>query len=261
MRLQDKTSLISGAAQGIGAAAATMFASEGSRVVVADINEELGQAVVSDIRNAGGDALFVHCDTTDEPSVQAAVGKTIEHFGGLDILYNNVGGSTPRDDAVTDVEIDEFWRCIRLELLSTFLVSRHGIRAMIKAGRGGAVINTTSYVAVIGTPGRDCYTAAKGAVISLTRSMAVEYAASGIRVNAIAPGAVKTNRMKDFFAKHPEHRVFSSANRHRRPDVTSHLLGLLDPQDIARMAVFLGSDESRRITGTIQLIDSGATAS
>ncbi|MBW7934641.1 MAG: SDR family oxidoreductase [Gemmatimonadaceae bacterium] len=261
MRLKDKVAFITGAAQGIGAAAATKFAGEGALVVVADINDALGRDTVGLIRSQGGDALFVHCDTTQEDSVEAAVEAAVTHYGALDILYNNVGGSTPNDGPVTTVAMEEFWRCIKLELLSTFLVSRHGIRAMQRAGRGGSVINTATYVAVIGTAGRDCYTAAKGAIISLTKSMAVEYAPDRIRVNAVAPGAVVTQRMTDFYAKNPTHPVFAESNRHRRPHVPSHLLGLIETEDIANMALFLASEESRRITGTIQLIDSGATAS
>ena len=261
MRLQDKVALITGAAQGIGATAAALFAQQGAKVIVADINERLGHDTVETIKAQGGDALFLRCDTTDEASMEETVARGVAHYGGLDILYNNVGGSTPNDGPVTTVAMEEFWRAIKLELLSTFLASRFGIRAIQQAGRGGSVINTATYVAVIGTAGRDCYTAAKGAIISLTRSMAVEYAPDRIRVNAVAPGAVKTQRMTDFYANNPNHPVFAESNRHRRPHVPSHLLGLVETQDIANMALFLASEESRRITGTIQLIDSGATAS
>lgn len=261
MRLKDKVALITGAGQGIGATSAQFFAREGAKVIVADIRADIGESSVETIRAEGGDAVFVACDVTDEDSVRAMVERGVGHYGGLDVLYNNVGGSTPNDNSVTEVNMEEFWRCIKLELLSTFLASRYGIRAIQKTGRGGAVINTASYVAVIGTAGRDCYTAAKGAIIALTRSMAVEYAPDRIRVNAIAPGAVQTERMVNFLAQNPNHRVFAESNRHRRPHVPSHLLGLIDTEDIAAMAVFLASEESRRITGTIQLIDSGATAS
>jgi NAD(P)-dependent dehydrogenase (short-subunit alcohol dehydrogenase family) len=261
MRLKDKVALITGAGQGIGATAAHLFAREGGKVIIAEIKDELGEGVAADIRAQGGEALFVHCDATDEDSVRAAVDAGVSQYGGLDILYNNVGGSTPNDGMVTEVGMDEFWRCIKLELLTTFLVSKYGVRAIQETGRGGAVINTTSFVAVIGMAGRDCYTAAKGAIISLTRSMAVEYAPDRIRVNAVAPGAVQTERMRKFYAENPNHKVFAESNRHRRPHVPSHLLGLIDTEDIAAMALFLASDDSRKITGTIQLIDSGATNS
>lgn len=261
MRLKNKVALITGAAQGIGATAAAVFAREGASVIVTDIRPELGEPLAAGIRESGGRALFVRCDMTDEAAVQAAVDRGVAEYGGLDILYNNVGGSTPSDNSVTEVNMEEFWRCMKLELLTTFLASRFGIRAIQKTGRGGAVINTASYVGVIGTAGRDCYTAAKGAIVALTRSMAVEYAPDRIRVNAIAPGAVVTERMTKFYAENPTHRVFSESNRHRRPHVPSHLLGLIETQDIAAMALFLASDDARKITGTIQMIDSGATAS
>lgn len=261
MRLQDKVAFITGAGAGIGEAAAKRFAREGARVVVAEINGDAGQRVAEGIRAAGGQAEFVRCDVTDEESVRQAVGSCVEAFGRLDVLYNNAGGSTPADDAVTDVSMEEFWRCIKLDLFGTFLCCRHGIRAMQDCGRGGSVINTASYNAVIGTAGRDCYAAAKGGVISLTRSMAVEYAADGIRVNCIAPGVVNSPRMSRFMATNPNHRIFNPRNRHRRPEVPSHLLGMIEIEDLTAMAVFLASDDSRRVTGRIELVDSGATAS
>lgn len=262
MRLKDKVAFITGAGAGIGAAAAIRFASEGARVIVAELDETRGRQVVETIRAMDRDATYVKCDVTDEASTERAVAECIATYGGrLDILYNNAGGSTPHDDMVTVVDMAEFWRCIKLELLGTFLSSRFGIRAMQKAGHGGSVINTASYNATIGTAGRDCYTAAKGAVIALTRSMAVEYAADGIRVNCIAPGVVISPRMTKFQQDFPNHRIFDKKNRHHRPEVPSHLLGPIHIEDLTNMALFLASDESRRITGRIELVDSGATAS
>lgn len=261
MRLKDKVALITGAGAGIGAAGARMFAREGARVVVSDFNAEVGEACVAQIRAAGGEAMFVPCDFTDEDAVAGTVQKTVQAYGGLDVLYNNVGGSTPLDNAVTELPMEEFWHAIKRDLLTTFLACRHGLRAMRASGRGGSVINTSSFVAVIGTVGCDACTAAKGGINAITRSMAVEYAPDRIRVNAIAPGAVQTDRMARFMASNPDHLKFSELNRHRRPEVRSHLVGLVDVEDIAAMAVFLASDESRRITGTIQVIDSGASAS
>jgi len=260
MRLKDKVALITGAGQGIGAAGARVFAREGARVVVADMNAEVGERCVAEIRTAGGEALFQQCDFTDEESVANTVQRTVREYGGLDVLYNNVGGSTPQDNTVTDLPMEEFWSAIKRDLLTTFLACRHGIRAMREAGRGGSVINTSSFVSVIGTLGCDAYTAAKGGVNAITRSMAVEYAPDRIRVNAIAPGAVQTDRMARFLASNPDHVKFSLRNRHRRPEVNSHLVGLVELEDIAAMALFLACDDSRRITGTIQLIDSGASA-
>ena len=260
MRLKDKVALITGAGAGIGAAGAKAFAREGAKVVVADINDEAGQSCIQEIRDAGGEATYLHCDFTDEKAVEATIQAVVDTYGGLDILYNNVGGSTPRDNLITELPMEEFWHAINRDLLTTFLATRFGLRAMQKLGRGGSVINTSSFVAVIGTLGCDAYTAAKGAINALTRSLALEYGPEGIRVNAIAPGAVQTDRMARFQASNPDHVKFAESNRHRRPEVKSHVLGLISVEDIAYMAVFLASDESRRVTGTIQVIDSGASA-
>lgn len=260
MRLKDKVAIITGGGAGIGAAGAKAFAAQGAKVMIADINDEVGNARVKEIRAAGGEASYIHSDFTNEQSVEETMRAVVDTYGSLDILYNNVGGSTPLDNAITELPMEEFWHAINRDLLTTFLATRHALRIMQKQGRGGSIINTSSFVAVIGTVGCDAYTAAKGAINALTRSLAVEYAQYGIRVNAIAPGAVLTERMARFQQSNPNHLKFSDMNRHRRPEVPSHLLGLLTVDDIAHMAVFLASEESRRITGTIQVIDSGASA-
>ena len=144
-------------------------------------------------KNSGGDAFFVRCDVTERGSVEAAMAATIKRFGKLTILHNNAGGSTKNDGPVTEAPEEEFWRVIRLDLFGTFLCSKIGIPHIINAG-GGCVINMTSTLALIAVPGRDCYTAAKGAIASMTRSMAVEYAPHKIRVNAIAPSVTMSDR-------------------------------------------------------------------
>jgi NAD(P)-dependent dehydrogenase (short-subunit alcohol dehydrogenase family) len=185
-RLQDKVAFITGGGGGIGRATAERFAQEGARVAVADINETLGEAAATAARRNGGDAFFVHCDVTNRGSVERALAETLARFGKLDVLHNNAGGATLNDGAVTEAPEDEFWRAIRLDLFGTFLCSKLAIPHIIAAG-GGSVINMSSVVALMGFPGRDCYTAAKGGISALTRSMAVEYGPAKIRVNAIAP--------------------------------------------------------------------------
>ena len=161
-----------------------------------------------------------------------------EHFGGLHVLHNNAGGSTAVDNTAVEAPLDEFWRAIKLDLYGTFLGCRFGIPELIKSG-GGSIINMSSNVALMGVPGRDCYTAAKGGIAAITRSLAVAYAPQKVRVNAIAPAATMTDRVRGRFeAGNP--RVTKIAN--------AHLVGLIQPEDIANMAVFLGSDESRMIT-------------
>jgi NAD(P)-dependent dehydrogenase (short-subunit alcohol dehydrogenase family) len=187
---------------------------------------------------------------TDETSLQAAVRTTVQKFGALHVLHNNAGGSTPQDNTVVEAPIEEFWRVIRLDLFGTFLGCRVGIPEIIRSG-GGSVINMSSNVALMGIPGRDCYTAAKGGVAAITRSMAVEFAPQRVRVNAIAPSATMTERVRKLVAGNAALTRLAEA----------HLLGLIEPQDIADMALFLASDESRMVTGQIYPVDSGVTIS
>jgi NAD(P)-dependent dehydrogenase (short-subunit alcohol dehydrogenase family) len=242
-RLKGKVAFITGSGSGIGRAAAVLFARESARVGVADISRAGSEETVRMASEAGGDAVYVETDVTDPISVERAIKSVADRWGGLDVLYNNAGGSTVQDGRVTEVSIEEWWRAQRLDLFGTFLYCRFGIPELIRAG-GGSVINTTSVVALRGSVGRDAYTAAKGGVVSLTRSLAVEYAKHHIRVNALAPGPTLTERVKKVLAGD------------QRTD-EKHLLGMGEPDDVAQAALLLASDESRRITGTIVPVDSG----
>ncbi len=243
-RLAGKTALITGAGAGIGRATAIVMAREGARVVVAEINAPAGEETA---HLAGHGAIAIRTDVTDEDSVRAAVHQASGHFGGLHILHNNAGGSTPQDGSVVDAPVEEFWRVIRLDLFGTFLGCRCAIPEIVKSG-GGAVINMASNLALMGIAGRDCYTAAKGGVAALTRSLAVEFAPE-IRVNALAPSATMTERVKELMAGN------AAIDRLAK----SHLLGLIAPEDVANAALFLASEEARMITGQILPVDSGVT--
>ena len=251
-RLAGKVAFITGGGGGIGRATAERFAEEGAKVVVAEIDAAAGEAAARSARardaNSGGDSHFVRCDVTERASVEAAVAETITRYGKLDILHNNAGGSTLQDGPVTEAPDEEFWRAIRLDLYGTFLCSKIGIPEIVKAG-GGSVINMSSNVALMALPGRDCYTAAKGGIASLTRSMAVEYAPHKIRVKAIAPSVTLTDRVKRLLA----------ANKDIGKLASTHLLGLGQPIHVANMAVYLASDESEITTGQILSVDSGVT--
>jgi NAD(P)-dependent dehydrogenase (short-subunit alcohol dehydrogenase family) len=248
-RLDGKVAVITGAGRGIGRASAGLFAAEGARVAILEIDETFGSESERAIRDAGGDARFIHTDVTDADSVRAGIAATVEHYGTIDILYNNAGGSTTEDAGVTDAPDEEFWRVIKLDLWGTFLICKHGIPVLIENG-GGAVVNTASNLAFMGIKGRDCYTAAKGGVAAMTRSMAVEYAARGVRVNAVAPAATRTERVIKL----------AEANAHIDALVRQgQLLGWCEPMDIAHMALYLACDESARTTGQVMLVDSGAT--
>lgn len=250
-RLTSKVAFITGGGGGIGRATAERFASEGAKVIIAEIDGALGEAAAAAAGASakdGGDAVFLPCDVTDEASVRSAVAMTLDHFGRLDILHNNAGGATPADGPVTEVSAEEFWRAIRLDLFGTFLCSKVAIPEIARTG-GGSVINMSSVVAMIAMPGRDCYTAAKGGIHALTRSMAVEYAPAGIRVNAIAPAVTLSDRVKKQLEGNPATEAMAK----------QHLLGLIEPVYIAELAVYLASDESARTTGQIIPIDSGVT--
>ncbi|MBS0638892.1 MAG: SDR family oxidoreductase [Proteobacteria bacterium] len=244
-RLDGKVALITGAGTGIGRATAKLFAREGARVVVAEINADAGEQTAQLIIQAGGEAIAIKTDVTEPDSIQAAIDKSVQHYGALHVLHNNAGGSTPHDNDVTQAPIEEFWRVIKLDLFGTFLGCRFGIPAIMKSG-GGSVINMSSTVALMGIAGRDCYTAAKGGIASMTRSMAVEFAPK-VRVNAIGPSVTVTDRV----------RKLVEGNSALEKMADSHLLGLIEPEDIANMALFFASDESSKITGQVYPVDSG----
>ena len=250
-RLDGKVALITGSGTGIGRATARAMAANGARVVVAELNATAGEQTAQIISQAGGHCIAVTTDVTQVDSVKAAIETAVRHYGGLHILHNNAGGSTPADNTVVEAPIEEFWRAIRLDLFGTFLGCRFGIPAIIASG-GGSVINMASNVALMGVAGLDCYTAAKGGIAAITRSMAVEFAPQKVRVNAIAPAATMTDRVRG---------RFEAGNPRVTKIVAGHLLGLIEPEDIANMAVFLASDESRMVTGHVYPVDSGITIS
>ncbi len=251
-RLSGKVAFITGAGGGIGRATAERFVEEGAKVVVAEINSELGEAAAASARaragNSGGDAHFIRCDVTDKASVSAAVAETVRRYGKLTVLHNNAGGSTPQDGPVTEASEEEFWRVMKLDLFGTFLCSKVAIPEIARAG-GGSIINMASNLAIMAVPGRACYGAAKGGVASLTRAMALDHAAQKIRVNAIAPSVTLSDRVKKLLDLNPA--------LHKMGD--NHLFGLGLPLHIADMAVYLASDEAAITTGQVYPVDSGVT--
>jgi NAD(P)-dependent dehydrogenase (short-subunit alcohol dehydrogenase family) len=257
-RLEGKVAFITGAGSGIARAAAGMFAAEGAKVVIAEIEPALGGAAERAVRENGGDAVFVPTDVTREDSVRDAIAATVNRYGKLDVLFNCAGGSLTRDSPVTDVDMKVFEQTIALNLLGPVLCCRHGIPEIIKAG-GGAVINMSSGAALRGSSPSHMYTSAKGAVISLTRALAGTYAKQNVRVNAICAGRIMTDRIKRSYGTEGAPGLVvdrqDAAGR-----VKEYPFWVGQPEDIASIALFLASDESRMITGASIPADGGRSA-
>lgn len=245
-RLAGKVAFITGGTGGIGEVACRAFAREGARVAISGRRHAEGRRIAAEIRDAGGEAIFVETDVTKDDSVRKALAETVTAFGRLDVLYNNAGGSSAKDGPVTRTSADVFWKTLELDLFGTWLCCHHGIPHLVASG-GGAVINTASIMGAMGVPNRDAYSASKGGVIALTRAMAVEYAKDKVRANVLVPGAVATERVLHFFATEP----------HLEAQKRAYLLGMTEPEDVANAAIFLASDESRRTTGQMLPVDSG----
>ena len=245
-RLTNKRVLITGSASGIGRATARLFAAEGAQLTLCDRDHLQNENLVHEIDETGGQVQAIQTDVGEPDDMQNAVNAAVATYGGLDVLYNNAGGATAKDGKVTEIELDEFWRTIRVDLFGTVLGCRFAIPHLVQAG-GGSIINTTSIRAMIGTEGADAYTSAKGGVVTLTRALALQWAKSGIRVNAIAPGVILTDRVRTMLRDDDPVRV-------KTP------LGPSEPEDVAPLALYLASDESRQMTGMILPLDGGASA-
>lgn len=248
MRLKGKVALVTGGGAGIGRATVEMFAKEGAQVVIAEWNEETGSAALVAAKAVGGDAIFVPTDVSSESAMQNLVDTAIATYGKIDILHNNVGGSTNNDGPIHKVSNDEFWLKMKVDVFGTWLGCQKVIPHMINAG-GGSIINMTSVNAIIGAKNRNAYAVAKGAVSSLTRALAVQYGEFGIKVNAIAPGRTLSER------------VMARQGNRRPEDLKddTHLLGLIEPEEIARSVLYLATDDSSKMTGHTLVVDSGLT--
>jgi len=250
-RLKDKVAIITGAGRGIGFAAAQAFVREGAKVVIAEIAPDLGTRAEAALRESGGEATFLRADCADSASVQALVDAAVGRYGALHVLYNNASIFTPKDGPVTELAEGEWERILKANLWSVFLCSKYAIPRIIASG-GGAVINTGSSASVMGIPGCDAYTATKGATVSLTRSLAVEYGRRGVRVNCICPAGVATEMLKKSSVEDPDFDAQFFLSR-------APLGRFGEPEEIANLAVFLASDESTYLNGAIVRADGGIT--
>ncbi|HXG18843.1 MAG TPA: SDR family oxidoreductase [Methylomirabilota bacterium] len=258
-RLEGKVAFITGAGSGIARSAAQIFTREGAKVVIAELKPELGQAAEKLVRDGGGDATFIHTDVTKEESVKNAIRQTVERYGKLNVLYNCAGGSVVEDTRVTDVDMWVWNHTQSLDLLGTFLCCRHGIPELMKAG-GGAIINMSSVVALRGAFPIHVYTAAKGGIVALTKSLAGTYALDNIRVNAICPGVILTDRVKARFGENMEQPGTIPQTRAIKIDWKQYPFATGQPEDIANVALFLASEEARMLTGVIIPADGGLSA-
>jgi NAD(P)-dependent dehydrogenase (short-subunit alcohol dehydrogenase family) len=251
MRLKDKVALITGGSSGIGKASALLFAREGASVVVADVNEAGATATVDEIIRAGFPAAFVKADVSKAADCENMVKFTEATYGKLDILFNNAGIMDSNDDNAESTSEDTWDLTMNINAKGVFLGCKYGIPALKRAG-GGSIINTASFVAILGaaTP-QVAYTASKGAVLSLTRELAVIHARENIRVNALCPGPLKTELLMKFL---------NTEEKKQRRLVHIPMGRFGESEEMAKSALFLASDDSSYVTGTEFLVDGGITA-
>ncbi len=252
MRLRGKVAFITGAGMGQGREAALVFAGEGARVIVGDISAKAGQETVRRIERRGGKALFVEGDVGVERDVKRMIETGIKKFGSLHILYNNAGVLwKDRDRSVTEMTEPNWDRVMAINLKGPFFVTKYGIPYLIKSG-GGSIINVGSVSALCGfTVAQDAYTSAKGALISLTKSLAVQFARHNIRCNIIHPGIIETPMQVPYLKDPKKRRSFEDSIPLRR---------IAHPREIANVALFLASDESSYVTGAEIVADGGFCA-
>ncbi len=251
-RLEGKRAIVTGAANGIGRAIALRFAAEGARVVLADIDEGAVESVADEIGEAGGTALVQGTDVTRDGDVETLVGRAVSEWGGLDVMVNNAGIGVA-GTAVTTTE-DEYERVMDVCVRGTFLGMKHAIPAIRDSG-GGSVINMSSVAALVGIPDRAVYSAAKGAILAMTRASAIDHIGEGVRVNCIAPGTVDTPWVARITADYDDPEEARANMRARQPHGR-----LVSPEEISAMAAYLASDESASCVGACMVVDGGVTA-
>jgi NAD(P)-dependent dehydrogenase (short-subunit alcohol dehydrogenase family) len=242
-KLQDKVAVITGGASGIGAATAELFVKEGAKVVLVDFNEEKGKAFEAELKAQNAEALFVKANITSEEEVQNVFKEAVNAFGQVDVVFNNAG--IGRVHPTETLEYSEWRNTVNVDLDGVFLVAREALREMLKSG-GGTIVNTASMYGWVGSPGSAAYNAAKGGVINLTRSLALEYATKNIRVNALAPGFIDTPIIPE-----ESKQVLVSMTPMQR---------LGQSEEMAKAVLFLASDDSSFMTGNVLTIDGGYTA-
>jgi NAD(P)-dependent dehydrogenase (short-subunit alcohol dehydrogenase family) len=251
MRLDGKVALITGGASGMGRVASGLFAREGARIVLTDVADEAGEATAAEIRDAGGEAAYVHADVSKETDAKAMVDAAVERFGGLHVLYNNAGVMPPEDGSVDSTE-ERIWDLVlAVNVKGVAFGCKYGVPAIIASG-GGSIVNVASFVAWMGAAtSQTAYTTSKGAVLAMTREIAVEYARRGVRCNALCPGPIETPLLMQ---------LLSDDEKRQRRLVHIPMGRLGQAEELARAALFLASDDSSFMTGASLIVDGGITA-
>jgi NAD(P)-dependent dehydrogenase (short-subunit alcohol dehydrogenase family) len=250
-RLDGKVAVITGGGSGIGRVASLLFASEGASVVVADVVTDRAESAAAEIVAAGGSATAVSVDVSDQAQVESMVATAVSTYGGLHVLFNNAGIFPDDDGGVLETPPDTWTKVMEVNLKGVWLGCRAAVPAMLESG-GGSIINVASFVALVGAAtAQIAYTASKGGVLAMTREVAVEYARKGIRANSICPGPIETPLLAELLA--------DPARRERR---LVHIpMGRFGrPEEIAKAALFLASDEASFVTGSALVVDGGITA-
>ncbi|WP_328443417.1 MULTISPECIES: 3-oxoacyl-ACP reductase [unclassified Amycolatopsis] len=243
-RFEGRVAVITGGASGIGLASARRLASEGAKVVIADLTPESGKAAADEV-----DGVFVQADVTDAEQVAALYRTTAEQFGSIDVAFNNAGISPPEDDSILTTGIEAWERVQRVNLTSVYLCCKEVLPYMQRQGKG-SIVNTASFVAVMGAAtSQISYTASKGGVLAMSRELGIQFARENIRVNALCPGPVNTPLLKELFAKDPE--------RAARRLVHVPVGRFAEPEEIAAAVAFLASDDASFITASQFLVDGG----
>jgi NAD(P)-dependent dehydrogenase (short-subunit alcohol dehydrogenase family) len=250
-RLDGKVALITGGSSGMGMVAGRLFADEGAKVVLTDVSDDAGERVADGIRSSGGEATYVHADVANEDDARAMVEAAVRTFGGLHVLYNNAGVMLGADGSVHDTDESIWDTTLAVNVKGVAHGCKHGIPAMIESG-GGSIVNVASFVAWMGAAtSQTAYTASKGAVLAMTREIAVEYARKGVRCNALCPGPIDTPLLAE---------LLSDPERRQRRFVHIPLGRLGQAEELAKAALFLASDDSSYMTGTSLIVDGGITA-
>ncbi len=251
MKLKDKVALITGGSSGIGKETSLLLAKEGAKIVVVDINDMNGQAVVAQIKQTGGEAIYVHADVSKAKDAENMVAQAEHSFGKLDILLNNAGIMHSNDNDAVKTSEEVFDLTYNINIKGVFLGCKYGIPALQRAG-GGSIINTASFVAKLGaaTP-QLAYTASKGAVLAMSRELAVSHAREGIRVNALCPGPLRTELLMKFL---------NTEEKKQRRLVHVPMGRFGEAAEMAKAVLYLASDDSSFVTGTEFMVDGGITA-